>query len=432
MAIAGSPAVYLGHAVEMAFGTRQANLIGNIGTESNVFRANFIAPCSGYIVGLFVKMAVAPGVGNSVAFDVRRGATFTTGTSAIISGTDTEAHSLGRPVVQGFSPGDPISMAVIAAGSPANSEVWWGFMWVPTSATVGYPLMTRMSQDNLSSGDTEYLPSMGFPNAIGTIRETALIYCPAAGTFRNLFATVETNPGAARSRTFTIQKATWAGGSTWGAWSDTALTTTIADLATSNSDQSNSFTVVENDLIVIQTVPTNGPSATVVRTSLCFEPDDGETFIWPSNSDSLLFVGKASPITRYYEMLTADMIADTVEADVQQVGWSDGSEFEFTSARVYLDGAPQFGTSYDFDLRKNGATVPLADLRVAGNVAFQDRHTGLSVPLDHYADTWNTRVIGTGNPIARHWSMTHGLRNTRKPTVHILGQTAIFGQTSIL
>lgn len=424
MAIAGSPAVYVGYKASITpVLSRRLNLMGNLRYDfgASLGRAATQMPCAGTFSNLWVKLGTAPGVGAFALFAFNQGSLVVR-----ISDTDTEGYSSKSSRL--YEQGDFAWIGVEASTSPvpATTSIQIGYMWTPANSTVGYPIACAMSAGTLESASTEYVPLMGVANNIIDVRETALIFIPVGGTIRNLYVDLNAAPGSGKSRTFTIERNPWTGAN-YSGWVDTGVTVTISDLDKSGSDLSNSINVVSRDLIVLKSVPTDSPASSLVRAGVCWEPTDGETFLWTANSDSKLPTSK-STLTRYFHALSGDYITNISESTDQHRGWSDGSSFEFTSMGIKLEVPPGAGNSYTLALRKNNADVISRTISGTLDVGFV---AGQSVPLDHYSDMWNLKSVSTSFPVATYAAITLGARNVTKPTVKILGQTLILGQVLV-
>jgi hypothetical protein len=114
--------------------------------------------------------------------------------------------------------------------------------------------------------------SVQFPSSLSYNGFAFQAYSPwaVAGTFRNMVFSVKTAPGSGKSWTGVL----WRGNGS-GAASATAITFTIADLATTGSDTSNSLTVAANDYFYIAWTGTGTPAATdAIVMAVEFEADD--------------------------------------------------------------------------------------------------------------------------------------------------------------
>ena len=90
---------------------------------------------------------------------------------------------------------------------------------------------------------------------------------PDGGTIDKFYVNANA-PGAGTSYAYTVDK----NGST------TALTTSIADTATTGSDTSHSFSVAAGDDVQIQAVPTNTPAAATAGLGVRYVPTTAASF----------------------------------------------------------------------------------------------------------------------------------------------------------
>lgn len=119
------------------------------------------------------------------------------------------------------------------------------------------PLAQELKETAFSGGCGESVLAVGYSsiNGVQPVTDNAdksYICVPYAGTLRDLRVQLTTVPGAGTSWTFTIYKA----------WADTALTTTIANLAASNEDNANEVALAVDDRICMHITQDGAPDAT--------------------------------------------------------------------------------------------------------------------------------------------------------------------------
>lgn len=236
--------------------------------------------------------------------------------------------------------------------------------------------------------------------------------CPIAGTVKMMYTAIQLLPGEGKSWTFTFYK---------NEVVQTALTTTHANTRNEN-DSVHSFTVVPNDVITVESVPSGSPTVTYVRISFVIVPDDGESAIWATvNAVNLTITG-----TRFTHPWT-QRLNDTTVSDVDTLCFPKGNEFELTALYIRLSAPPGGGIpvrNWAFESWKNGVEDTDIKVTITGGVATTGNDSG-SIFLNN-GDVFALGINpsgdkGGGQPALTRCRTAYALRHVRKPTVRILG-----------
>lgn len=169
-----------------------------------------------------------------------------------------------------------------------------------------------------------------------------------AGTIKKLRVNLETAPGAGKSYAFHIMLN----------GSQTALTVTISDAATTATDSSNSFAVVAGDVLSIRCTPSGTPATGNAYWGCVFEG--------AANTSVLMFRGDLtlgpSVSAVNYQGLRGAGKYDATEEDVQGIISTGGN---IKNLRVKLTVAPGVGKSWAVVLMVDGSpstlTVTISD-----------------------------------------------------------------------
>ncbi len=168
---------------------------------------------------------------------------------------------------------------------------------------------------------------------------------PTGGTLRNLYVDLPTAPGVGESRTFTVRKN--------GA--PTALTCTIADLATSCSDTVNTVSYTAGDTAVLQHTPSAGPAvADRSNTAVVFEADAAGSFIIATGTEA-----SGNNAETRFAYVSGDQNLQPVEEDRMQLAQATTIKTMYAE----IGQAPNNGAgveSWRFTLRRNGADTGLS------------------------------------------------------------------------
>ncbi len=201
---------------------------------------------------------------------------------------------------------------------------------------------------------------------------------PANGTLRNLIVELTGSPGAGNSYAFVLMVNN----------SPSALTTTISDAETSDSDQANDVSVSAGDVVSIRVTPSSTPTVRDAKWSLEFEGD---------TANESVLMGIASPftssITYFHPNVRGE--ASNTEAGQRLLVPLDGT---IKALYINLSATPGTGNQYTYAIFKNGSqeassVVTLSDAETADNV------TGLNIDIAP-GDSFSIEVIPTSIPTA--------------------------------
>lgn len=211
---------------------------------------------------LYVELDTAPGVGTSYAVTVYKNGS-ATALTATISGTATSATDTTNSV--SFAAGDTISIGFVPTGTPAAPTLtFWNMR---STSSTGQPLLAGNTTTTASNTATSYINPSGTSAAAGTYYTTATpasVIVPTPGTLSGLRVALTGSPASGKSYALTLVVN----------GTDSALTATVADTATTAADTTHSVTVAAGDLIALKIVPAGTPTARGPKTGLLFTPDD--------------------------------------------------------------------------------------------------------------------------------------------------------------
>lgn len=168
-------------------------------------------------------------------------------------------------------------------------------------------------------------------------------------TLSKLYVKLTTAPGVGKSWTYTVYKN----------GSPTAITLTISDTAVSGADNVNTVDVSAGDTISLEQVPSGTPTSTgPVAWALQQEADDLQDCLFGRADNLSNSAARYIPPT-YTGWLTAAPLTPMPTAGV------------FKNLFIALSGSPGAGTSYTFELYKNGSPtgvqVVIADSDTTGS-----------------------------------------------------------------
>ena len=213
------------------------------------------------IGGFIVKLTVAPGVGRSWTFTIRKNRT-NTALSVTISGTDTTAANWADRVI--FSAGDELSVESSPSGTPLLTQDFHSQILMSSS---NYIIMGGTG--DLTNGQWDGGLVARHPNLQGIVGDgpfggtTEGNVCPVGGTLKNFYLKIGTAPGSGNTRTFTLRL----NGSVQFTFSLTDSTTTANDTATL-------VTVAAGDLLLYRTTGQQaGTEATFAAWACSFTSD---------------------------------------------------------------------------------------------------------------------------------------------------------------
>ncbi len=224
------------------------------------------------------------------------------------------------------------------------------------------------------------------------------------GTVDNLYINMSVAPGAGASVAYTLVKN----------GSDSTLTCTVSDLATTCNDTAHPITVVAGDLLAWKIVPSAGtaPAASSYALSTTFEGDNaGETHIGG---------GSIATLATTYYAISASSASTTDEAAASALA---PTSFTLDQLRYMPSGNPgSGGDAFTLTLNKNGSATGLACTVTDAQTSCTDL---VESPVSFAAtDTLSMTITAAVSPVSRNHKW--GMRLT--PTTD--GEFPLFGTHS--
>jgi len=262
----GTPTAFASHHWDMECNASGQPIIGGNGNTPSTSSANFsvlqggnpvtwtvtenkmkiICPTAGTLSNLYARLSGSPNTGTSYTLTVRVNGDTVLATT--ISDTNTTNSNTTDTV--SVAAGDALSMKVTPTSTPTARSVWWGLLFTPTNdgeSIIGFgnPSLPSTSATNYEQG---FFAGVNGANWDAT--EANVLGYIGPQTLKKAYFLLNTAPGGATSRAFTIRKNT----------SDTLLTATISGVSTTGNS-TNDVTFARDDSFAIKSVPTSTPAA---------------------------------------------------------------------------------------------------------------------------------------------------------------------------
>jgi hypothetical protein len=321
-------------------------------------------PLAGTFRNLTVRVAIAPGVGNSRIYTlVKNGSN--TSLAVTISGTDTEGELQGVDV--SVAAGDSITLKTTPVDGPTGTpQARVRIEFESDSDTVSAYSLTR----NATEAGIRYngvFRGMGNWSA-GPVGFNTNDIVGIDGTLTDLQVTLKTAPGSGNSWVFTLYKNDVKQDGSGGTV-DTAIT--IADTDKTGSI-SFSLPLVVGDRVCIESEPVSSPTAAdLISWNVLFDADEPHmSNICGRQTGSMN--NAATAYTHVMDRLNGFSVA-TTESNVETL--PTVTPFKLVHLIVALSGAPGSGNSYVFDGRVDGTspggtpTVTIAGTDTEGSEA---------------------------------------------------------------
>lgn len=216
-------------------------------SERNATLATEAFPVSpaGTFRDFYVSLPVAPGVGKTRTLELwKNGAS--TGVTVTISDTATTGSDTTNTI--SVSAGDVFAVKHTDSGTPASSAVLYGVEFDPTTAGE-FPLFSG-DDDNINSLATTYL---GIGNSTGGWVDSGSKYgCGQPMTVKKMYAELTVAPGSGKSVALSLNVN----------GSNSTLTTTIADAATTGNDTTHEVSVTDLQFLRLEEAPSGNPTTT--------------------------------------------------------------------------------------------------------------------------------------------------------------------------
>lgn len=158
-------------------------------------------PTDGEIDTLYVNLNVAPGVGNSRTYTVRKNGA-DTGLTVTFGAAELGIKSVVAAV--SYIAGDHLSFALTSTGTPASGAASLSVRWKPTTA--GEAVLFGTQTGGLSASSAGFGAVNGSMQATGIVESEIVNIAPAAITLSKLRYEISAAPGAAKSRTVRLRK----------------------------------------------------------------------------------------------------------------------------------------------------------------------------------------------------------------------------------
>lgn len=320
-----------------AAGTRYNNILGGSTWGTDPQLMYIIASTSGRLTNLRVRLDTAIGASNSITLGVYKSTGITTLEVTISGAADTIGNDQDIVTV---SAGDLICVQKVTTigGVAGGAVAWWAcdFIGDKICESIYGSGISDDTAAGASEGDTPYGGSNTWLAADYSSRAR---FIPTAGTIRNFFARIPTDPSVGDTIQFWIYK------------NGAAQTTTVTFAAGETgikSDLVNSFTVAVGDYIAIGYTSTAGCAI-----------QDYQNFGWT-------FVANLDGESIICARSTTDL--DTL--NVQWLAFYDGAPQTTEASRITLvtqctlkkmwcgiSGTPGAGNDYTFKLNVEGSPV---------------------------------------------------------------------------
>lgn len=200
-----------------------------------------------------------------------------------------------------------------------------------------------------------------------------------AVTFSNLNVKLSVAPGSGGA-TYTINLRKNA--------TTTALTCTVADPNTTCSDTTHSVTVAAGDLMDIEVVPANIPTASKLTFNMIVTgPATGQSIYCADTSNNL-----SNSATQYNTFSNSQLNQQATEnLRYTQVPTSG----TFKNLRIHLPSSPGSGKSFTFTVRKNGSDTSVTCAVSDANTTCSDTSNSFTVAA---GDNVNIKSVPSGTP----------------------------------
>lgn len=338
----------------------------NWNSTENVSRGVVAVPSTGK--QLYVKLGAAPGTGKSFTFTIVKNGVDTLITCPIadLATTCNDTVHTGT-----FAAGDTLSVKSVPSGTPTTpGNIQLGMVLSSTTAGEG-ALYAGTRSTTLSASATEYHPVVGFaaPGAAANLRDAPL---PTAGVMGKLYVEVSAAPAGVASYQVNLFKNGAASG----------ITCTITGAATTCNDPSNTVSLVADDLVTIQTVPSGTPTVSHIRYGIRWTPTVANENIFLHADGNNMNTGGAA---RYQIPVSGSLTWNSTE----------------TAAYVVMPGAFTL-KGLRFHLNTAPGGVATQQLRSRVNSAFGAQTVTITGAATTNSDTTNTDAVVAGDTLAMY------------------------------
>jgi len=322
----------------------------------------------GVIKNLRVMLTGAPGAGKHYTFTLRVNGALTALTFDISNLETSGSNMVDEVVVTG---GDYVSLQCDPDGTPTNVYATWTSLF--SGDTAKESLILGGTGNFLSNIATEYGQVMGDSTNWETTEDLMRQVVPTAGTIKNFYVRLNTDPGTAPDAyRFTVRL----NGATVA---QSPIVTIVANDITGN-DLVHELDVVAGDVLTMMCEPLNSPSATP---HACW----GLTFVADIDGESIVLGGCHNDLhnvnTEYNALTSFEGNTWTAtEAERYQLG----QVCTLSKLHILLNGSPGVGNKYDFTIRIAGAGSAVVATVDGANTTGNSGVLEDTVGLDDYVD----------------------------------------------
>lgn len=362
-------------------------LIGDSGAGSTEVLRSCIASSGGTFSSLRVVAATAPQ--NGVGTQQYTVTLYIDGSATSLSLVLSEDEVVDQDLVNtaSITAGQTYSLSTTPSGTPiAPGTLTASVQFDGSTAAESLVCGSTSANVNQSAAAARFIGLYGGQDTPDATESRYSMPWPTSGTFKNLRVTIEGDPdnGAGTQEYAYVLMVDG---------SPSALTTTISDGETTDTDLVNTVAVTAGQLVDLRVTPANTPVALEVRgIGLTFLADTDGEFVIPMTS----FNDLSGTAARYLRMDGSGLNATETEED-QVVAVA----FTMKGFYLHLDGTPGAGNSYQFDLRQNTGAG-------AGDTAITETMSDVEVTENFFtdvtinaADLLDTESTPSSNPSAR-------------------------------
>lgn len=302
-----------------------------------------------------------PGVGKSWVYTIEKNGVATPLTVTVADNATTGSNTTD---VVTFQPGDMVRLALTPVNSPTATFPMFSLLG-ESLGTDAQPFMVTFNGSS-SNTTTMYINPMGGSNTptVGAANMTM----PCSGVFHRIRCDLQYAPTSGKDYTLTLTKNNV----------NTALSTTVADAATSNENTTDQVRVEAGDVVTMAIIPTNTPTLSGGTYSILFTPDTKGDSI----QTYISFVQPSTTVVQYNPGFGVFVgIAPSWDANESLYYLRTVMPVDATITSFYVRSAlaPGSGKSYTYRLRDTGvdtaAVATISDLATTANI------TGINVPI---------------------------------------------------
>lgn len=358
-------------------GTEYVNLMGdahNVLWNSTETDVESVIPTAGTLSNFQVSLQTASGAGKSWTFTIRK---TNQDTTLSVSLANTTLSSVDSDSVA-VAAGDKIAMSATGTGTPAAAaRVSWTVQFTPT--TTGETILLSNAGGSVNFTST-FATLIGSTYGGSSSEFNAQILFPTAGTLKKFYVELTVAPGGATSRTFTIAKN----------GVEEVFAVTISGVATTNSNTSNTTSVVAGDKVSIHAAVGGSPAATKVKFGIVFAPTTSGEWIASDASDDTLAGANG---TEYQQITGGESTLTATETE--QYGLSQAT----TAKAIYVETSADAGVggdNYAFAFRQNGgASSPALGCNITASTTTCTAAADVTVNAN---DLLDTSITGSSAP----------------------------------